>query len=198
MTKSVPILEIQTGKHKGKKVRLSHDEVMVGRSETARIRIASEEVSREHCVLVPSDEGVLVRDLGSRNGTFIDGRPVQGERLLLPGGTLTVGPLTLVLLGDPPLKKDSAGSVRVAGKSTVEEQLSDDAIASWLTEGSEAEITFGDTAIIQKPGAPPAPGAPKSSEPPPKKREFKTVAEEAKDIIRRHFESLSKEAFEEG
>lgn len=187
------VLEIQNGKHKGRKVKLAAQEVIVGRGEEARIRVASSDVSREHCILMPQPNGVIVRDLGSSNGTFVDGRPITGDKLLPFGGTLTVGPLTFLLLGgkDDPARK--SGDVSVSGKSAVDDSLSDDEIASWLSsdELPSTDPSPSDTTIIKNP----APEASSTVEiptsavkAPPRKREFKTVAEEAQDIIRRHLE----------
>ena len=55
-------LVIDSGKHRGRQVKLTAGEVVIGRSETAQIRIGSAEVSREHCTLQPTKQGVLVKD----------------------------------------------------------------------------------------------------------------------------------------
>lgn len=187
------ILEIQTGKHKGRRIRVAQPGTVIGRSEQAKIRIASTDVSREHCVLAPQSAGVLVKDLNSRNGTFIDGRPISGEKLLLPGSTLTVGPLTVLLLGE---KQDASpgkpSQVSVAGKSAVDESLSDDEIASWLsTDELPTDVSTSETTVITHPEQ--ASGSTmelpsRAKKPLEKKREFATVAEEARDIIQRHLE----------
>jgi pSer/pThr/pTyr-binding forkhead associated (FHA) protein len=190
------VLVIQSGKHKGKKVKLADPEIIIGRDEEAKIRIASTEVSRQHCQLIPREDGVLVRDLGSRNGTFVDGVPIQGEVLLQPGGSLAVGPLVFELLGGESAKKTAA--TKTGLKKNGDPKLSDDDIASWLTE--EGQLLTSDTTIVKSKDAekmrastPPAGDAPAAAPPPApikKKKEFKTVADEAADIIRRHRESL--------
>ncbi|MCA9753121.1 MAG: FHA domain-containing protein, partial [Gemmatimonadetes bacterium] len=48
-------------------------------------------VSREHAVVVRGDDGWLVRDLGSSNGTFVNGRKVE-ERRLRSGDLIRFGP----------------------------------------------------------------------------------------------------------
>ncbi|WP_437202573.1 FHA domain-containing protein [Planctomicrobium sp. SH664] len=198
------ILEITSGKFKGRRVKLTDPEMIIGRGEEARIRIASSEVSREHCVLLPRTNAVLVRDLESRNGTFIDGRPLRRETLLLPGGQLTVGPLTFTLLGERSEPKTPRTDVNVLGKAAVTEPLSDDAIASWLTDELPANPT-SDTAVLSgsrstgDSGVGKPAGAAREVPPPPaalvaaRRREFRTVEEEAKDIIRRHYEMVASE-----
>jgi len=53
-------------------------------------------VSRRHATLTPSPAGVAVSDLGSSNGTFVDGQRVQ-QAMLQPGHTLRVGTTTFRL-----------------------------------------------------------------------------------------------------
>jgi hypothetical protein len=67
-------------------------EVLLGRADTADVRLTSPYVSRRHGRLRHTDEGWLYEDLGSSRGTRFRGRPVK--RLLL------FGPITL-LLGEP-------------------------------------------------------------------------------------------------
>jgi len=207
------MLEIQTGKHKGRRVRLVDAEVIVGRGEEATIRISSAEVSREHCKLIPelASGQVRVLDLKSRNGTFVDGRPVNGEKVLKAGGTLTVGPLTFLLVGK---EEPVAASKNVALKGKVAAsdgaRLSDDEIAGWLSDYEIPTISANsptDTAILKKSdssSAIPQNALSDSQQPPAsllsgtqsgqsKRREFRSVAEEAEDIIRRHFEKIALE-----
>ncbi len=179
-----PILIVLTGKHKGKRVKLTDAETVIGRDEGAKIRVATHEISRQHCLLMPHPEGVLVRDLGSRNGTFINGIPIAEETLLKPGDTLTAGPMTFELERGDASKKSAAPTNARRGKA--DPKTSDDEIANWLTDDSDAELTASDTTILT--GRAATPSAPKPPKTP--RREFKSVAEEAEDIIRRHLESL--------
>ena len=50
-------------------------------------------VSRQHCELTEEDGVLMVRDLGSTNGTLLQGRRIDAAPLL-PGTQFTVGPLT--------------------------------------------------------------------------------------------------------
>lgn len=53
----------------------------VGRAEDNEIQIPDASVSSHHCELTVSDIGVVVRDLGSTNGSFIDGQPIAKEMI---------------------------------------------------------------------------------------------------------------------
>jgi pSer/pThr/pTyr-binding forkhead associated (FHA) protein len=63
--------------------------VVVGRHRWCHVRIASPRVSRRHCRLALDSDGVLVRDLGSTNGTRINGRRVD-RGVLRPGDELSI------------------------------------------------------------------------------------------------------------
>jgi len=64
--------------------------VMVGRSVDADVHLSDHWVSRHHC-LIDGIEGMLVvRDLGSRNGTFVNGLGIT-EAPMMPGDKLTIG-----------------------------------------------------------------------------------------------------------
>ena len=59
-------------------------------------------MSRLHAVLERYEAGWCVRDLGSRNGTFVNGQRIWSERSLRPGDELRVGATRLVYRGDEP------------------------------------------------------------------------------------------------
>jgi DNA-binding CsgD family transcriptional regulator len=59
-------------------------------------------LSRLHAVLERYEAGWCVRDLGSRNGTFVNGQRIWSERSLRPGDELRVGATRLVYRGDEP------------------------------------------------------------------------------------------------
>jgi pSer/pThr/pTyr-binding forkhead associated (FHA) protein len=67
---------------------------IVGRSADCQLRIASAEVSRRHCQLLLRPDGVYLEDLGSANGTFLDGVrvPQNSPTYAHPGARLDVGP----------------------------------------------------------------------------------------------------------
>src|SRR5215468_5493922 len=71
--------------------------LLFGRSRTANVQIESDRVSRLHAQFKRRGAVVTVEDAGSRNGTWINGQLVQGERTLESGDEVTVGPLTVVV-----------------------------------------------------------------------------------------------------
>jgi len=67
----------------------------VGRSSTNRIVIQDEICSRNHCEVFQSEGGWVLRDLGSRNGTLVDGIPVHGDVGLKDGQLMEIGAAAL-------------------------------------------------------------------------------------------------------
>jgi len=63
---------------------------MVGRSPDADVHVDDPWASRRHCLIEQVDGALLIRDVGSRHGTFVNGESVQSA-LLLPGDRLTIG-----------------------------------------------------------------------------------------------------------
>lgn len=71
-------------------IPLQGDEVSIGRDMANVVSIASNLVSRRHCCIRRHAGSLTVHDLGSRNGTFVNGVPVR-ERVLKDGDVLTIG-----------------------------------------------------------------------------------------------------------
>jgi DNA-binding winged helix-turn-helix (wHTH) protein len=79
----------------GRQFMLAEGAALIGRARDAAIRIDSGGVSRHHAQIVVSGGEARVEDLGSKNGTFVDGIPVTGTRLLRDGNEIRVGPVAL-------------------------------------------------------------------------------------------------------
>jgi predicted component of type VI protein secretion system len=72
---------------------------LVGRSSECNLRIASDRVSRRHCLIKVEENSVTVRDLGSSNGTQLNGKMItpQTEVEVTAGSMLVVGPLKFIV-----------------------------------------------------------------------------------------------------
>lgn len=66
----------------GPTIEISKDLMVVGRTETCDVRLDHKSVSKMHCVLVKTDGLLLLRDLGSTNGTRVNGTRVRRAALL--------------------------------------------------------------------------------------------------------------------
>ncbi len=72
----------------------------IGRNHEGEVVVLASSVSREHAELKQSDDGWFVKDLGSRNGTFVDGARVQGRTSLPPRAHLKVGDVAVWFLAE--------------------------------------------------------------------------------------------------
>ena len=71
----------------------------IGRSTTNSLVLQDTEVSRQHCLIAMEDGAVLVTDLGSTNGTFVNGERIAAPAVLRSGDRLTVGTHVLLCSG---------------------------------------------------------------------------------------------------
>ena len=88
-------LLLLTGPQAGRRHEVT-GEVIIGRSPSCTIALEDAKVSRRHVRLVVEDGEAKVMDLGSRNGTLVNGEKLEGEVVLLPGDRLQVGDSTVL------------------------------------------------------------------------------------------------------
>ena len=93
----------------GPDIRLGRGPLLVGRHPHCDVRPRSIRVSRRHCCLTAVDGVVIVRDLGSTNGTSINGRRVEAGRLR-PGDELAIANLRYRLEPGPANRTSPADS----------------------------------------------------------------------------------------
>jgi|SRR5215813_4194995 len=73
----------------GPPIEIGKDLTLVGRKEDCDLRLDHKSVSKMHCVIVKTDGLLLLRDLGSTNGTRVNGQRVR-RAALLPNDQLTI------------------------------------------------------------------------------------------------------------
>ncbi|HYI01648.1 FHA domain-containing protein [Hyalangium sp.] len=91
----MPALLLLTGPSAGLRFEVV-SEVTIGRSPSCEIQVDDDKVSRRHAHVFLIEGQVRVRDLGSRNGTLVNGERLQGEARLLPGDRIQVGETTAI------------------------------------------------------------------------------------------------------
>ncbi|NJL95059.1 MAG: FHA domain-containing protein [Anaerolineae bacterium] len=85
---------ITSGRQEGAEIPLYTDSVTIGRavaSATWEIRLEDRAVSRPHCTIEKKPEGWVLIDLGSANGTLVNGKSVTGSVPLSDGAVITCG-----------------------------------------------------------------------------------------------------------
>jgi predicted component of type VI protein secretion system len=75
--------------------------LLVGRSPECSWRSRSQVVSRRHCLFDIEPPFVSVRDLGSLNGTYVNGQRIEGAYDLADGDVVQIGPMKWELRADP-------------------------------------------------------------------------------------------------
>ncbi|CAN5755181.1 hypothetical protein BH23PLA1_BH23PLA1_22030 [soil metagenome] len=86
-------LVVVQGRSASQAIKLADGVTTVGREEGCQLKINSSQVSRKHCELFEKKGLLLVKDLGSSNGTFVNGKRIDGQRVLEIGNELGIGPI---------------------------------------------------------------------------------------------------------
>jgi pSer/pThr/pTyr-binding forkhead associated (FHA) protein len=118
---------------------LESTRVTVGADPSNDVAVSGDEyVSRLHAVLERLPAGWLIRDLGSRNGTYVNGERITAERALHPGDSIVVGHTTMAFVSD------DAGARRTQVLETMATPPSTSTGgASMLREGDYWTLVFG-------------------------------------------------------
>ena len=140
---NVKLLVVQ-GRPWGKHLDFSRGDYYFGRGTECHVRPNSDWVSRQHCLLRVTPDAAFLRDLGSRNGTLVNGVLLEGERCLAEGDLVQLGPLVfqVFLEGAPP------STVGVRNDATVDIE----GIASAVGDGPPSGIT--NPQPVRAPGPP--------------------------------------------
>lgn len=86
----------------GAPIEVIKDLTLVGRKEDCDLRLDHKSVSKLHCIIVKTDGLLLLRDLGSTNGTRVNGQRVR-RAALLPNDKLTIATFKYTVLFGAPL-----------------------------------------------------------------------------------------------
>jgi predicted component of type VI protein secretion system len=86
-------LVVLAGAKEGLEIPLKKEKFLIGRAKECALRAGSEAISRQHCAISRHEDGYTVRDLGSRNGTYVNDTRIEKEVPLVAGNELRVGPL---------------------------------------------------------------------------------------------------------
>jgi predicted component of type VI protein secretion system len=134
-------LVVVQGKPEGKTIPLAIPQFKIGRGDGCILKPNDDQVSREHAMFEVTSDSVFVQDLGSRNGTEVNGKKLNPHdpMRLKSGDLVKIGALTFALAIEgapvvaaqaPPSTTKKAGSL---------DDLSHDAIDSWLVSDPSKE-----------------------------------------------------------
>lgn len=142
-------LVVASGSKAGQVIPITGPKFIIGRADDCHLKPRSELISRYHCAVISEEGYVAVRDLGSKNGVYLNGERISMEHELKNGDKLSVGPLeffvhlTVAVKGQ---KKSKVESISDAVSRTVEIQSAtapadekEAEIADWLLAAGESD-----------------------------------------------------------
>jgi DNA-binding NtrC family response regulator len=142
------LLKVLSGPDAGKTMRSTSERIVIGTHERAELVLSDSTISRFHCEIALENDRIAIRDLGSRNGTLVDGVMVEHAYLRV-GSRITIGCSDLELgLGDDLLELPLAAHGRFG--SMVGESLSMRAAFALLARAAQTDATVllaGETGV---------------------------------------------------
>jgi putative nucleotidyltransferase with HDIG domain len=135
-------LEILSGPFQGQK-HTFRSQLTIGRRSDNKVRLIDAKVSRNHAKILATDEGFIIEDMKSSNGTFVNGENIESH-LLRPGDTITIGFTELHF------------SEREIGKPEIKDPLATIAIEKRMPDLTQTQIagklsaTGGDDLTLQR------------------------------------------------
>lgn len=85
------------GKPEGLSVPLKNGEFLIGRENKCNLRPSSELISKRHCRILTNADAITIEDLGSTNGTFVNGTRIDKAVHLGDGDLIKIGPLVFAI-----------------------------------------------------------------------------------------------------
>ncbi|MCC6492101.1 MAG: FHA domain-containing protein [Pirellulales bacterium] len=155
------ILKVLEGAKTGAKIAIKKPEFTIGRSQSCSLCAGSSAISRQHCMITRDEARVVAKDLGSRNGTLVNGQKIEGEVELASGDEIAIGPLKFLITITPGINNAKQPEVKSVAEAVSRTALKphvdvdDDDISKWLLGPSSAlsetqTIRIDDTNAVQR------------------------------------------------
>ena len=140
-------LKVLKGSKAGKAIKVPTPTCLIGRGDDCHMKTKSEAISRRHCAIFVKDARVLIRDLKSKNGTYVNEKKITNDQILETGDQLKIGPLEFEVMIDHALggdKKPKVKDIKEAARRTTQgapggATVDDTDISDWLEEANERE-----------------------------------------------------------
>ena len=145
------------GSRAGVEIPLKKTKFVIGRSQECTLRAGSDAISRRHCEIRLTQSHVSIIDLGSRNGTIVNGDRIESETPLKSGDKVAVGPLRFQLhlthgldtRKRPEIKGVADAAARTAEKGRSEREDYEVSITQWLTTPASDSTALHETTTMQ-------------------------------------------------
>jgi len=140
-------LVVAAGSRAGQVIPIVGQRFVIGRADDCNLKPRSELISRYHCEIFLEDGDVFVRDMGSKNGVFLNDSQITETHTLKNGDKLAVGPIEFFVhltIEAKPQKATKVRSVSDAVARTVALQSEgsrtspEDTISDWLLSSGDA------------------------------------------------------------
>ncbi|MDX2035476.1 MAG: FHA domain-containing protein [Isosphaeraceae bacterium] len=140
-------LVVLRGRSVSSTIKLAGGVTTAGRQEDCQLRIKSSQVSRKHCRIYEKDGVLMVEDLGSSNGTFVNNERIDGACVLDPGDEIAIGPITFRVekIGGATPKAAPAAPTGKAGDTAITQGIA----TKQAVPDDEFEIIFDDDPVVE-------------------------------------------------
>ncbi len=115
-------LLVLQGPDKGRRYELPDAPALIGR-ESRQLPLGDNTVSRRHAELMPGTAGWILKDLGSSNGTYVNGARVINTYALKLGDQIRVGKSILVFGAQPGVTRAAGGDVSLTGDDKMDSSI---------------------------------------------------------------------------
>ena len=141
-------LVVASGSRAGQIIPIAGERFVIGRADDCNLKPRSELISRYHCEILLVDGEVFARDLGSKNGVFLNDHQITETQELTNGDKLTIGPLEFfvhIAKEEKPQKPAKVKSISDAVARTValqsenSQKSQEDTISDWLRPSGEGD-----------------------------------------------------------
>jgi pSer/pThr/pTyr-binding forkhead associated (FHA) protein len=116
-------LVVAEGAHQGKIIPIKLAKFVIGRDPQCHLRPSSASISKRHCVIVVKGDRVILRDLESTNGTFVNDQPLQGPTELHDEDRLKIGPLAFTVKLESGVSVDKPTPLPPPAASSEEDEI---------------------------------------------------------------------------
>ena len=139
-------LVVASGSRAGQVIPIVGERFVIGRADDCNLKPRSELISRYHCEISLKEGDVFVRDLGSKNGVFLNDTQITEATVANNGDKLVIGPLDFFIKIVLDMKSPKAAKVKsvsdavartVAIQSEHKERSQEDTITDWLLASGE-------------------------------------------------------------
>lgn len=91
-------IRIETGPTKGAEYIMTSPTISIGRKSSCDVIIGDVKSSREHCQVSVDGDGYIIKDMNSRNGTYLNGEKMEGQTGLYAGDRIRIGTTVMTFL----------------------------------------------------------------------------------------------------